>query len=130
GRVATTGRRAADHAVARHQEAAALAAPAEGGIAATQLLLVRSSRAEEALGVDGRHAPGSSGGDGLAIGRVGRIAGGENPRDGGARRSRSDLDVAHLVHRQLPLEELRIWLVPDGDEQAAHRELADFSAAR
>src|SRR5712664_1719702 len=46
---------------------------------------------EPALGVDGGHAAGAGGGDGLAIDRVGRVARGEHAGDAGLGRSRLDL---------------------------------------
>src|SRR5579862_4604568 len=72
---------------------------------------------EEALGVERRHAAGPGGGDGLAVGVVGDVPGGEDSRDVGGCRAWLDQEIAALVEVELPLEQLGVGLVPDGDEQ-------------
>src|SRR5689334_19985138 len=76
------------------------------------VILVR----EVVLGVDRRHAAAAGGGDGLAVERIGHVAGGEHARDRGARRAWRDLEIAALVHRHLAGEERGVGLMADRHE--------------
>ena len=73
------------------------------------------------LRVQGGHAAGPGGGDGLAVDMVHDVAGGEDPGDRGgggvAVGAALDLDVA-AGHVELALEDLGVGLVADGDEDA------------
>src|SRR5206468_2807902 len=75
---------------------------------------------EPALGVQGGHAAGAGGGDGLAVVVVGDVAGGEDAFDAGpgAGRLRPD-DVALVVDLELAAEEGGVGGVADGQEDAA-----------
>src|SRR5690606_22540108 len=63
---------------------------------------------EPALGVDGGHAAGAGGGDGLAVDVVLRVAAGEDAGDVGVGRARARLDVAGLVHVEPAAEDGRV----------------------
>src|SRR4051812_5573581 len=80
---------------------------AAGATTGLPSLMELPAGAEEPLGVDGGHAARASGSDGLAVDRIGRVAGGEDAVDAGARGARLHLEIADRVHLELPLEELR-----------------------
>src|SRR5438094_80635 len=73
---------------------------------------------EEALRVDRRHAARAGGGHGLTVARVLRIAASEHSGDARGRRLAPGHEVAPLVHLELTAEELRVGLVPYGDEDS------------
>ena len=77
--------------------------------------------AQVPLGVERRLAAGAGGRDGLAVGVVDEVAGGEDARLAGARRAALGDDVALVVGLDLALDDLRLRLVADGDERAADR---------
>src|SRR4051794_16993069 len=79
--------------------------------------------AEVALGVEGAHAAGAGGGDGLAVGVVDDVADREDPVEVGAGRAGLDLDVAVLVDIDLVLDDLRAGHVADRDEGAGRLDL-------
>ena len=60
----------------------------------------------------------ASGCIGLRVVRVADVARGEDAFDVGYRRARFDLDVAFGVELQLVAEQLRVGMVPDGQEEA------------
>src|SRR3712207_6848364 len=76
---------------------------------------------EPALGVDGRGRAGARGGDGLPVDVVDHVAAGEHTVDVGAGARVLDLDVALVVQLELAGEQLAARVVPDRDEQPAHR---------
>ncbi|TKS60846.1 MAG: hypothetical protein EWM73_03046 [Nitrospira sp.] len=78
---------------------------------------------EVALGFERGHAARARGGHGLAVGEVGDVAGREDAGHGGLRAPRRDLDVFVRVQVDLPLEDGRIGLVPDGDEEPVNGRL-------
>src|SRR5512133_2196045 len=82
--------------------------------------------AEPPLGVDRGLAAHPRRGDRLPVGRVGDVARGEDAGDRRVRRRRLHLEVAHLVHRQLPLEDVGVGLVADPHEDPLEREVADL----
>src|SRR3954466_12430287 len=79
-------------------------------------------RGDEAFRVQRGGATGAGSRDGLAVGVVDEIAGGEHARDVGAGAGVIDLHVAVVVHLDLTLEQLAARVVPDGDEDAGHIE--------
>ena len=79
---------------------------------------------EPALGVQGGHRARACGRDGLAVGVVDDVAGGEDALAVGLGRAGLRHQVARLVVVELVEEELGVRVVADGDEQAVRRQLA------
>src|SRR5262245_5585870 len=79
-------------------------------------------RLEVALGLHGGHAARAGRGDRLAEDVVLHVAGGEHPVDGRLRGAALGDDVAAVVEVELPLEEVRVGVVADRDEQAVDLE--------
>lgn len=77
---------------------------------------------EEMFGINCSHATRPGGGYCLPVKRVLHIAAGEDARNIRRHRASCGSDIANLVHLQLSLEEFRIWLVADGNEDALARE--------
>ncbi len=75
------------------------------------------------LDVDGRDTAGTGGGDGLAVGRVDDVAGGEDTLDAGLRGPALDGDGALRGEIQLALDQVSAGIVADRDEDAGHGQL-------
>src|SRR5580700_2798010 len=80
---------------------------------------------QELFGIEGGHAAGARGGNGLAVAMVLHIASDEHTGDGGQGAVFGD-EVAVGVHLQLALEDGGVGIVADGDEDAVHGDFADF----
>ena len=78
--------------------------------------------AQVPLGVERGLAAGAGGGDGLAVGVVDEVAGGEDAGQVGPRRLALGDDVALVVDVDLAADDLRLRLVADRDERAADLE--------
>ena len=81
---------------------------------------MNSLRREPAFGIEGGHAAGAGGGDGLAVVVVGYVAGGVHAflaREG-SHQSRV-FDVALVVQFELALEKIGVGRVADRQEEAA-----------
>src|SRR5690606_20175347 len=65
--------------------------------------------------------------DRLAVGVVDHVTGTEDAGKARAGRRRLDLQVALLVELQLALDQLGARVVPDGDEQARHRQVRQLA---
>lgn len=86
----------------------------------------RAERFQKALGVNGRHASGAGGGNGLTVRRVLDIAGGEDTRHaGGCSYVRSNVPL--LVHRELAGKEAGIGAMANRDEDAGARQFEHFA---
>src|ERR1700730_9204094 len=72
---------------------------------------------EKSFGVDCCHAAGSCGRDCLAIAVVLDVAGSENTLNAGLGTVVGD-NVSLVVHLELALKDLRVWVMPDGHEYA------------
>ena len=79
------------------------------------------------LGLQRGHAAHAGGGDGLAIGLVGDVTGGEHAGNIGRGRVRRGDEIAVRFHRQLALEQLGRWRVADGDEDAVDGQVGGFA---
>ena len=82
---------------------------------------------EVALGLQGCGAAGAGGGDGLAVGVVDQVAGGEDAGQVGRRGAGLDQDVALVVELDLALEQLRARVVADRDEQPGRVDAAQLA---
>src|SRR5262245_9671034 len=82
-----------------------------------------ASVAQEALGIDGRHAAAAGGGDRLAIAVVLHVACREHPGDAGLGRLVLRQQVAVLVHLETAAEEGGVRLVANGHEDPARAQL-------
>src|SRR5574341_508305 len=76
--------------------------------------------------IDGCHAAGTGGGDGLAICRVLHVAGGENTANAGTCPCMG-LDVALPIHVELPGEHCRVRSMADRDKYAGAREIGSLA---
>src|SRR5271163_4932557 len=92
------------------------------------MLLNRSGAVvfEKLLDLDGSHATGSGGGDGLAIAAILHVAAGKNALDTG-QDVVVGLEIAVSVGFELAIKHLRVRLVPDAEKQGAGGEVPDFA---
>ena len=74
---------------------------------------------QEALRVQRRHASRPGGGDGLAVGLVLHIAGGEDAGDRSLRAAGAGHDIAVGVQVQLAIQKSGVGQVADGEEEEA-----------
>src|SRR6202167_4287241 len=77
---------------------------------------------QPALGVQRRGAAGAGRGDRLPVGVVDHVAAGEDALDGGPRGRLVDQQITLGVGGELPGEQVRSRVVPDGHEHAGHRQ--------
>src|SRR5271155_355724 len=80
---------------------------------------------QELFRVEGGHAAGARGGDGLAVAMVLDIASNKNTGNGGQGAVFGN-EVAVAVHFQLAFEDGRVGVVADGDEYAVDGDFADL----
>ncbi len=78
--------------------------------------------------VQGGHAAGAGGRDGLAVHFVLGVSAGEHAADVGAGRAFFSNDVALLIHFQLTVEHGRVGLVTNGHEKTLHVKVAGLAA--
>src|SRR5690606_21146954 len=97
-----------------------------GGARGFGLLTVRES-GEVTLGVERGGTARAGRRDRLAVGVVDHVTGTEDAGKARAGRRRLDLQVALLVELQLALDQLGARVVPDGDEQARHRQVRQLA---
>ena len=83
-----------------------------------------AERGEVVLDIERGDGSAAGGRDGLAIGRVDDVAGGEDAGHGRARRAPVDPDGALGGEIELAVHEVRARVVADRDEHALERELA------
>src|SRR6187402_2508436 len=83
--------------------------------------------AQVPLGVEGTHAAGAGGGDGLAVGVVDDVADGEDAGEVGPGRAWLGEDVALPIGLDLTLDDLRLGDVADRDEGAVGGEVLDLA---
>ena len=80
---------------------------------------------QELFRIEGGHAAGAGGGDGLTIAMVLNVAGDEHAGNGRQAAVIGD-EVAVAVHFQLALEDGRVRIVANGDEHALDGDFARF----
>src|SRR5687767_10041434 len=73
---------------------------------------------EEFLRIEGGHAAGAGGGDGLAVDLVLHVAARKHALDTGARAAGLDPDIAVAIEIEMAAEQLGRGLMPDRDEAA------------
>src|SRR5579859_495665 len=80
---------------------------------------------QELFGIEGGHASGARGGDGLAIAVVLHVPGDENAGNGSEAAVLGD-QVAVCVHLELAFEDRGVGIMADGDKNTVHDDFARF----